>query len=131
MNGNRQKFVGRPQAYARAMTVPRHDHRIALTVAYMLISAIIVLWLAYLPAVTGSILKQLNLVPEHLTASETVDRAPKGDRLMPLTFEERWKDVASIDKRLPPRRAERIPNGCEGAFSRLIKAGNFSTRCVV
>jgi len=119
----------RPQAHSRAVAVPRHEHRIALTVAYVLISAIIVLWLAYLPAITGSILTQLNLVPQHLTSSETIDRAPKGDRLP--TFDERWKVTTTVDNRLPERRTERIPTGCEGAFSRLVKVGNFSTRCVV
>ena len=131
MNENHQKFVGRPQARAHARSMPRHDHRLLLMVAYVLISAMIVLWLAYLPAVTGSILTGLNLVPQHRTSSETIERAPKGDRAMALSFDERWSAVAAIDRRAPARRAERIPNGCEGALSRLIKAGNFSTRCVV
>jgi len=132
MDRNYQQLARRAQARARAIPAPRQDHRILLMVVYMLISAIIALWLAYLPTITASVLTQLNIVPQHLTAAETmVNRDHKGDRLATLTFDERWKAVATIDKAAPARRAERIPHGCEGAFSGLVKAGNFSTRCVV
>ena len=40
-----------------------------MMVVYALVSAIIVLWMAYLPTLTGSILTILNIVPTHLSSA--------------------------------------------------------------
>jgi hypothetical protein len=106
------------------------------------ISAIAAFLLAYWPASAGDILAKLNIVPTHLTsASDIPDRTHKADRLPMITFEQRWSAVPAIANRIrsdssehkQPQaegRIERIPFGCELAFSRLIVRGNFSTRCI-
>ena len=48
-----------------------------------------------------------------------------------MNFRERWNAIADIEKASNGAESvERIPNGCEPAFSQLVKAGNFSARCV-
>jgi hypothetical protein len=133
MSRNRQQlpFTHRPRNRARAVAIPQQDQRIVQMVVYALASAIIVLWMAYLSSVTGSVLARLGVVPSHLTMSETIDRAGKSDRLAATKFDERLNAVAETSGSLEtPRHAERIPLGCEGAFMRLVKDGNFSTRCI-
>jgi len=133
MSGNRQQFAWahRPHPRARAVAVPQQDQRIVRMVVYALASAIIVLWMAYLSSVTGSVLTKLGVMPSHLTMSETINRAAKADRLVAAKFSDRWNAVAEISGAASAvRHAERIPVGCEGAFMRLVKDGNFSARCI-
>jgi len=132
MNFDRQFHAGRPRAYARARAVDvQHESRSALiTIAYALASAIIVLWLAYLSSATGAVLSKLNILPEHLSYNETVNRLHKTDRLPMVSFNERWNAFARSGKPDAAQRTGRIPDGCESAFGVLVKAGNFSARCV-
>jgi hypothetical protein len=79
----------------------------------------------------GSILPKLNVVVQHQTSNETINHQHKGDRLAPVYFHERWNAIVEIDKALNGTQSvERIPDGCEPAFSHVVKVGNFSARCV-
>jgi len=118
-----------PNVRARAVAIPHDDHKILMIVAYALASAIIVLWMAYRPAVTGSVLTKLNVV-QHISY-DSINRLHKGDQLAGEKFADRWNvTVAVIKASRPARSVERVPDGCEPAFSRLVKVGNFSARCV-
>jgi len=137
-------FMRQPYPRARAVTQvqEQNQHKVTMVVVYALVSAIIVLWMAYLPTLTGSILTILNVVPTHLSsASDSVNRANKDDQLTGLPFDDRWNAFTTTTKTLgengvqtrvadPAEDVQRIPVGCETAFSHLIKAGNFSARCV-
>ena len=139
-------FMRQPHAHARAVAQVKEQnhHAITMMVAYALVSAIIVLWMAYLPTLTGSILTILNIVPTHLSsASDSINRANKDDQPTSVPFDDRWNAFAtttitmlgenSVHSRVTvpaEDTQQRIPVGCEPAFSHLIKTGNFSTRCV-
>lgn len=121
------------------------SHKILAAAAYVLVSAIIALWLAYLSSFTETVLTKLNVLPTHLTSAivtDTVDRRHKVDRLLSAGFDARWDAFAAMplpvigenggrDKIVPaPTGSRRIPVGCEPAFSVTITAGNFSRRCI-
>ena len=105
-----------------------------LLVAFMLASAIIAMWMAYLPAVTGAIWNKVHMFPQQVqqvSSAETINRLHKGDRLTRGYFDDRWSAVT--EQITPPpaaHSAEQIPEGCEAAFGGLVKVGNFSTRCI-
>ena len=125
-NAQQLHFARRPYIHARALSTAYQDRKALLVV---LASAIVVLWIAYLSAFTGSILSKSNVV-QHQTSNEMIYRLHKGG-LAPVYFHERWNAIVEIDKALNgTQSAERIPDGCEPAFSHLVKAGNFSARCV-
>ena len=143
--GSQQKFRSMRQPYVRACAVAQvqkqNQHKITLMVAYAIASAIIVLWMAYWPTLTSSILN--NIVPTHLSsASDSVNRANKGDQLTSVPFNDRWNvfatmPIQTLGKNGLNARAtdltkdiQPIPVGCEPAFSRLVKTGNFSARCI-
>jgi len=110
----------------RAVTTPHQDHKVLL----MVLASAIVLWIACLPALTSSILPHLSVVAQRQTCNEAIIRPHKGDRLAPVNFHDRWNAIAEIDKAYGAQSVERIPDGCEPAFSHLVKVGNFSARCV-
>jgi len=105
------------------------------------VSAIVAFCMAYLPASAGNILTKLNVPPTPLTLSDVANPISKADRLFSISFEERWNAVPAPStgtrneqsQRETPRaetHIEKIPFSCELAFSRLVKTGNFSTRCI-
>jgi len=107
------------------------NHRILLLVACVMVSAIIVLWVAYLPIVTGSILTKLNIVQWHTSYDYSINRLHKGDRLGSVQFVDRWNVTGAIIKASHPAgNAGRIPEGCEPVFGRLVRSGNFTAFCV-
>jgi len=53
---HRPHFAHSPSVRTRVAAAPRQDHKASLTVAYALASAIVVTWMIYLSAITGSIL---------------------------------------------------------------------------
>ena len=121
-------FVRRPYVRACAVSTSRQEHKVLLIV---LASAIFVLWIACLWTLTGSILLKLNAVVQRQTSNQTVIRLHKADWLAPVNFHERWNAITEIDKASNGAESvERIPYGCEPAFSQLVKTGNFSARCV-
>jgi hypothetical protein len=126
-NAQQLHFAGQPYVHARAVSTAYHGRKALLIV---LASAIVVLWIACLSALTGSILSKLNVV-QHQTSNEMINRLHKGDRLPPVNFHERWNAIAEVDKASNGAQSvERILDGCEPAFSHLVKVGNFSARCV-
>lgn len=128
MYAQRLHFVRRPYLHARAASASHQDHKVLFMV---LASAIFVLWIAFLWALTGSVLPKLNAVVQRQTSSDAVIRLHKGDRLLPVNFHDRWNAVAEADKASNGARSvERILDGCEPAFGHLVKVGNFSARCV-
>ena len=132
MHSDQQFHPGRPRAYvrARAVDLRKENDGFLLTVVHAVASAIIVLWLAYLSSMTGTILSKLNVAPEHLSYNETVNRVHKTDRLLMVSFNDRWNAFGANGKPDPAQRTGRILDGCESAFGSLIKVGNFSSRCV-
>jgi hypothetical protein len=120
----------RSQAVAIARSQHDAHHKFLVISAYLIASAIVAMWMAYLPTVAGNFLTQLNILPQHVV-SNSVNRLHKGDQLATIPFADRWSAVGAMSKSMNvPKSAERIPFGCESAFSRLVKAGNFSARCV-
>jgi hypothetical protein len=132
MYSDAQFHAHRPRAYARARTADvRHEKEgILTTVLYVIASAIIVLWLAYLSSITGTVLSKLHILPEHVSYNETVNRVHKTGRLTIASFDDRWKAFSMSGKPDAAQRTGRIPDGCETAFGGLVKAGNFTSRCV-
>jgi hypothetical protein len=121
-------FVRRPYVRARAVSTSHQERKALLMV---LASVTILLWIACLSALTGSILTKLNIVVQHQTSNETINRLHKGDRLTPVSFHERWNAFVEINKGSHGQQSvERIPNGCEPVFSHVVKVGNFSARCI-
>ena len=110
---------------------------------YATAGAIVAFWAAYWPASAGNILTKLNTASKQLTPVSDVSIQPdKADRLPGVSFEERWNAVpapqatkhrdrqSQHEPTQAEERAEKIPFSCEMAFSRLVTAGNFSTRCI-
>jgi hypothetical protein len=92
---------------------------------------------------TGSILTNLNILPQYLpSASDSVNRANKDGQLTSVRFDDRWNAFAAMTIQTlgengvharatdPAKDTQRIPVGCEPAFSPLVKAGNFIARCL-
>jgi hypothetical protein len=101
MHSNYHPHVARRhRVQARAISLRRNA--IPVMIAYAVISAVIALWMAYLPFVTGSILSGLNIVPDHRAAfSSIVNRENKGDRLAGAAFDNRWSIPGNIETQRP------------------------------
>jgi hypothetical protein len=138
-------FMRQPCARARAVAQvqEQNQHKITMMVVYALASAIIALWIAYLPTFLSNILTNFEIVPTHLSsASDSINRANKGDQLTSVRFNDRWNAVATMTTETrgengvharatdPAKNIQRMPVGCEPAFSTLVKTGNFSARCI-
>jgi hypothetical protein len=144
---SQQHLYSMLQPYTRARAVAQlqeqNQHNIMMIVAYALASAIVVLWMAYLPTLAGSVMTKLNNVPTHLSsASDSINRTNKSDQFTSVRFNDRWNAIVSMTIQTlgqnevharvadPTKGIQRIPVGCEPAFSGLLKTGNFSARCV-
>jgi hypothetical protein len=103
----RQLHFVRPHVHAHAVSTSHQDPNVVLM---LLASAIIVLWIACLSAVTGPMLPKLNIVMQHQMSNEKINRLHKGDRLTLVNFRERWNAIAQIDK-APNGGAERRATG--------------------
>lgn len=100
-----QQFHSMRQPYAHARAVAQvqeqNQHKITMMIAYALLSAIIVLWLAYLPTLTGSILTNLHIVPTHLSsASDGDSRANRDEQPKGARFDDRWNAFTTTLKTL-------------------------------
>jgi hypothetical protein len=99
---NRQQqlhFMRRPYANARAVAQvqEQNQHKITMMIVYALLTGIIVLWMAYLPGLTGSILTNLNILPTHLSsASDSSSRANMNDQVTSVRFDDRWDALATL-----------------------------------
>jgi hypothetical protein len=70
-------------------------------------------------------------IPSSFSASAALpNRAAKGDRLPGVQTTSRDSASTRAESRPVQRTDGRIPFGCDGAFSRLVKSGNFAARCV-
>ena len=126
-NAQQLHFARRPYVHARAVSTAYPDRKALLMV---LVGAIVVLWVACVSALIGSMLSKLNVVQQQ-TFNEMINRLHKGDRLEPVYFHARWNAIVEIDKDLNGTQSvKRIPDGCEPAFSHVVKVGNFSARCI-
>jgi hypothetical protein len=108
-------------------------------VSYTIIAAFCVVCL---PTSAENSLTKLNVTLTPLTSvSDAANRFHKADRLSGISFEERWNAVPppstgtrnEQSRRETPgaeTHIEKIPFSCDLAFSRLVKTGNFSTRCL-
>jgi hypothetical protein len=110
-------------------------------VSYTIISAIAAFCVVCLPVSAENSLTKLNVTSTPLMSVSDVARIQKADRLSGILFEDRWNAVPAPStgtrneqsQRETPwaeTHIEKIPFSCELAFSRLIKTGNFSTRCI-
>jgi hypothetical protein len=96
-------FMRQPYAHARAVAQvqEQNQHKITMMIVYALLSAIIVLWLAYLPTLTGSILTNLQIVPTNLSsASDSVFRANRDDQSTGARLDGRWNAFTTTIKTL-------------------------------
>jgi hypothetical protein len=127
MYGNAQKchFVHRAPACARPANASHQDHKVLLMVVA---TAIILLWIACFSALTGSILTKLMLWRSlRRPTRRSIVRVRGG--LAPANFYERWNAIVEVIKASRGARGlEQIPEGCEPAFSRPVRVGNFSAR---
>jgi hypothetical protein len=110
--------------------VPHQDNSALIMVFYGLAGVIIALWLAYPSSVIGAALSKLNISPEHLSYTETVDRTHKKNQVTTVPFNDRWNAFVTSGKSNTAQHVWQIPDGCESAFGGLVKVGNFSARCV-
>lgn len=85
--------------------------------AWLGASVVIALGLACLPIVTGP--SSASVIAIGSTISNS---ALKGDRLT--------VPRASVAPKSEVSKPSAIPVGCEAAFSKLVRVGNFSSRCV-
>jgi hypothetical protein len=97
----------RPRIHATAVNIQHASHGIAKTVAYALVSGIIVLWMAYLSSVTSSILSRLKIVTYN---NAVFSSTAKGDRLAGATFVDRWSALGRIDAMRP---SVTVPYSCQ------------------
>ena len=107
-----------------------------------IVSAIAAFCTVYLSTSAENSLTKLSVTPTPLTSvSDVANRIHKADRLSGISFEERWNAIPARStgnrdeqsQRETPRaetHIEKVPFSCELAFSRLVKTGNFSTRCI-
>ena len=98
-------------------------------------STIILLWVSYESSTTHAILTKPDARPSRSTLVENLDRDGKTGKVPTAGFEDRWNAGAwnagaAIKPPTPPRRDDKVLDGCESAFSVLVRIGNFSTRCV-
>ena len=111
-------------------------------VSYTIVSAIAAFCVVCLPVSAENSLTKLNVTPTPLTTvSDVAHRIQKADRLSGISFKERWNAVpapstgarneqSQRETSWAETHIEKIPFSCELAFSRLVKMGNLSTRCI-
>jgi hypothetical protein len=123
--------------FRRPEPQPSYCKNALTAIGYAVGSAIVALCIW--PASAGNIVAKFN-APAFVTfTSDLSNQIPKENRLTRISFQDKWSAVpASVteparkNSRHEPREGgiEKIPFSCELAFSRLIRQGNFSTRCV-
>jgi hypothetical protein len=110
-------------------------------VSYTIVSAIAAFCVVCLPVSAENSLTKLNVTSTPLISVSDVAWIQKADRLSGILFEERWNAVpapltgtrnehSQLETSWAETHIEKIPFSCELAFSRLVKTGNFSTRCI-
>jgi hypothetical protein len=99
----------------------------------------IIVALCIWPASAGYIVTKFNGPTFATFTSDLANQISKENRLTRISFQDRWSAVpapatepAEKNNGREPREGgvEEIPFSCELAYSRLVRQGNFSTRCV-
>jgi hypothetical protein len=110
--------------------------------SYTIVSAFAAFCVVCLPTSAENSLMKSNETPTALTSvSDVANRIQKANRPSGIPFEARWNavlapstgtrnDQSQYETPWAETHIEKIPFSCELAFSRLVKTGNFSTRCV-
>jgi hypothetical protein len=74
---------------------------------------------------------KLAAPPSSLSVFEVVpNRAAKGDRLSSMQTTIHDSIPSRVEFRPAQMNRDKIPEGCDPAFSRIVKSGNFAARCV-
>jgi len=96
---NQQQIQSVRRQSARCVAIAAQEEqfqqKILRIVLFALATAIIAMWMAYLPALAGSALDTLGIVPQRLSF-DAVNRTHKGDRLARVAgirFDARWQEV--------------------------------------
>ena len=124
--------------FSKAEPQPSYYKNALMAVSYAVGSTIVALCIW--PASAGDILAKFNAPAFPTFTSDVSNRIHKENRVTGILFQERWSAVPAPTAeptgkkdRHEPRtegRTEKIPFSCELAFSRLVRKGNFSTRCI-
>jgi hypothetical protein len=124
--------------FSKAKPQPSYYKNALIAVSYAVASSIVALCIW--PASAGDILAKFNATASPTFTSDVSNRIHNENRVTRISFQERWSAVpapttepAGKKDRREPRaqgRTEKIPFSCELAFSRLVREGNFSTRCI-
>ena len=116
---------------------PSYCKNVLTGIGYVLGSTIVALCIW--PASAGYIVAKFNGPTFATFKSELANQIAKENRLTRISFQDRWSAVPALvtepagnDSRHEPQEGsvEKIPFSCELAYSRLVRQGNFSTRCV-
>jgi len=111
---------------AQSPTVRRSQRRRSgLISAWLVGSAIIALTLACLPIGPGT--SSASVIAASGTLSLSVGKTTSNSALKGDRFPGRRRGAA---KRIEGGKPATIPVGCEAAFSKLVRVGNFTSRCV-
>jgi hypothetical protein len=105
------------RSVALPSSAPRSQTRKSVISAWLIGSALIAIGLACLPIGSGP--SSASGIAISATISNS---ALKGDRLPVLH--------AGVTPKSQSINSSTIPVGCEAAFSKLVRIGNFSARCV-
>jgi hypothetical protein len=103
---------------AQVSSFPSSQSRSGVVSAWLVGSALIALVLACLPIGTGS--SSASVI---VTGGTISNIALKGDRLPA-------RRVGGVAPKSENSKSSTIPVGCEAAFSKLVRLGNFSSKCV-
>jgi len=125
-------------SFSKAELQPNYYKKALIAVSYAVGSTIVALCIW--PASAGDILAKFNAPASSTFTSDVSNRIHKENRVTGISFQARWSAVpvptaepTGKNDRHEPRtegRTEKIPFSCELAFSRLVRKGNFSTRCI-
>jgi hypothetical protein len=116
---------------------PSYCKNVLTGIGYVLGSTIVALCIW--PASAGDIVAKFKAPAVATFTSDLLNQIAKENRFTQISFQDRWSAVpasvtepADKNSRHEPREGgvENIPFSCELAFSRLVRQGNFSTRCV-
>lgn len=133
MQGNTH-FPPRPVRLSRSIARPVDEHNDhAILASWLVTIALIATALLGLLFPLGPSASSWKPAPLSLSLSESgvvPNRAAKADRLAGIQMTTKDAGSGQAESRPVQGADRRIPLGCEGAFSKLVKSDNFAARCV-